>query len=125
MIHILVIDDETAITDVLDAFLTDEGYRVLTAGNGREGLECLARQEIDLVLCDIMMPVMDGRAFCRAVRGDARFRHVPLVLMSAMRETLVGDDCTYAAFINKPFDLDRVITTIQQLLSPPLDAAEA
>jgi two-component system alkaline phosphatase synthesis response regulator PhoP len=125
MIHILVIDDETAITDVLDAFLTDEGYRILSAGNGREGLECLARQEIDLVLCDIMMPVMDGRAFCRTVRGDARFRHVPIVLMSAVRETLVGDDCTYAAFISKPFDLDRVLATIQQLLSPPLDAAEA
>lgn len=125
MIHILVIDDETAITDVLDAFLTDEGYRVLTAGNGREGLECLARQEIDLVLCDIMMPVMDGRAFCRAVSGDARFQHVSIVLMSAVRETLVGDDCTYDAFISKPFDLDRVLATIQRLLSPPLDAAEA
>jgi two-component system alkaline phosphatase synthesis response regulator PhoP len=125
MIHILVIDDETVITDVLDAFLTDEGYRVLTAGNGREGLECLAGQEIDLVLCDIMMPVMDGRAFCRAVNRDPRFRHVPIVLMSAVRETLVADDCTYAAFISKPFDLDRVLATIQQLLSPPLDAAEA
>lgn len=124
MTHILVIDDETAITDLLVGFLTDEGYQILTAGNGKEGLEWLARQHIDLVLCDIMMPVMDGRAFCRAVSSDPRFQHVPIVLMSAVREMLVGDECSYAAFISKPFDLDRVLATIQQLLSPPLDAAE-
>lgn len=120
---ILVIDDELAITELLEAVLAYEGYTVILASNGKEGLEQLARQPFDLILCDIMMPVMDGREFCRTAREDARYQHIPLVLMSAVREFLVGGDCSYTAFITKPFDIDAILATIEDLIGPPPDPA--
>ena len=77
MATVLVVDDEFGIAELFDAILTDEGYRVLTAINGRHGLEMLAQERPDLVFLDYMMPVMDGAAMlarCRPTRRCATFR---------------------------------------------------
>jgi two-component system alkaline phosphatase synthesis response regulator PhoP len=118
MTRILVIDDELAITELLEAMLADEGYQVLTASNGQEGLERLAALPVDLIICDIMMPVMDGRDFCRAVQGHEQYQRIPIVLMSAARELVFADDCRFTAFTSKPFDLDDILAIIEQLIGP-------
>lgn len=70
MATILVVDDEFAIVDLLEMVLVDEGYHVLTAANGRQGLERLAGQpRPDLVLSDYMMPILDGAGMLRTMRG--------------------------------------------------------
>ncbi len=116
---ILVIDDEVILAEMLQALLEDEGYRVITAGNGREGLERLAEQPPDLILCDVMMPLLDGRELCREVQAHPNYGAVPIILMSAASAAAELDDCQYAAFLSKPFDLDDLLNTINNLLGQP------
>ena len=66
---ILVVDDEWAIAEVLESLLSDEGYRVIIANNGRQALERLSEWPPDLIMLDFMMPVMDGRATLEALKG--------------------------------------------------------
>src|SRR5579885_1072524 len=80
---ILVVEDEFAIADMLSSLLEDEGYRVILASNGQEGLARLAETRPNTVLCDVMMPIMDGRQLRKTMKADPSFKDVPIVLMSA------------------------------------------
>ena len=110
--NVLVVDDQEAIRDTLETALDDEGFTVETAANGREALDILERWKPCVILLDLMMPVMDGWAFCAEQRrtGDT----TPVVLLSAAGklEAHALELCA-AGFIAKPFDIDRVITTIE------------
>ena len=111
--RVLVVDDESSIIELLQNLLEDEGYEVVTASNGREGLAQLARHPVDLVLCDIMMPFVNGLQMCQAMRrGESAFRYIPLVFMSAAGPPAAGHGCDYAAFIYKPFNLDHLFDLI-------------
>jgi CheY-like chemotaxis protein len=115
---VLVVDDETGIVELIDAILTDEGYRVLTAVNGRQGLAVMAKDHPDLVFLDYMMPVMDGADVLRAMARDPSIDGVPVVLMSSMPEAVVAERCSgYAVFMRKPFKIAQVMTLAQTLLS--------
>ncbi len=113
-IHVLVVDDQDAIRDTLQIALDDEGFSVECASNGREALEILERWTPCVILLDLMMPVMDGWAFCAEQQrtGD----HTPIVLLSAagrLDEQRIALGA--AAVLSKPFDIDRVISTIEQV----------
>lgn len=125
MATILVIDDEPAIVDILRSILEEEGYKVITAVNGRQGLDLIAASGPDVVICDVMMPQLDGRALCRAVEHDPSFHHVPIVLMSAVQNIVSRTDCKHAAYIQKPFDLDSVLTTVANVLDARSSIDEA
>ena len=113
-INVLVVDDQEAIRDTLQVALDDEGFTVETAANGQEALDILMRWKPCVILLDLMMPVMDGWAFCaEQVRtGDL----TPIVLLSAAGglEEQAKALCAVAV-IAKPFDIDRVISTIQRV----------
>ena len=95
---------------MLSFVLRQEGYDVVTAGNGREALSSLTAHSFALVLCDLMMPIMDGREFCLAMQGNPFYRNVPIIIMSAAPEISVSnlsrEGCHYSSFIRKPLDLD-------------------
>ena len=124
MATILVIDDEPAIVDILRSILEEEGYNVITAVNGRQGLDLIAASRPDVVICDVMMPQLDGRALCRAVDRDPLFHQVPVVLMSAVQNIVSRTDCKYAAYIQKPFDLDSILNTVARVLDAYKDTDE-
>ncbi len=69
-IAILVVDDEKEIADLVEIYLVSDGYKVFKANNAKEGLEILEKEEIHLVLLDIMMPGMDGLEMCRKIREN-------------------------------------------------------
>lgn len=125
MATILVIDDEPAIVDILRAILEEEGYKVITAVNGRQGLDLIADVRPDAVICDVMMPLLDGRALCRALKNDPDLHDVPVVLMSAVQDLLRKTDCKFAAYIHKPFDLDTVLNTVVAVLEAATDVDRA
>ncbi len=112
---ILVVDDELSILEFLKDALEGEGYHVETANNGVEGLACVDKAPVDVVLCDVMMPIMDGREMCRILQKDPRYELLPIILMSAV--VTLGSDyiCRTTAFIKKPFDLSYLIETIDDL----------
>lgn len=116
MPKILVVDDEPDIAELLQTVLEEEGHQVIVAGNGREGLTRVMEGRPDLILCDVMMPLMDGVGLCRAVQADPATRDIPLVFMSAGRKPVNADGCRYEAFIPKPFELTVVIEVVASLL---------
>ncbi len=102
---------------MLSAALEDEGYQTAQAANGQEGLNRLATVQPDLVICDVMMPVMDGREFCRNIQEHEVYQSIPVILMSAAARSLSLKGYHYAALLPKPFDLDTSLQTIDQLLT--------
>jgi len=117
MVTVLVVDDEFGIAELFEAILTDEGYRVLTAINGREGLKVLGQARADLVFLDYMMPFMNGAAMLTELAADPALRRIPVVVMSAMPEARVAEQCSgYASFMRKPFKIAQVVAITKQLL---------
>ncbi len=115
---ILVVDDEFGIGEVLEAILTDDGYRVVTAINGRHALERLAGNRVDLILSDLMMPVMDGGDLREALKADPRYRDIPFVLMCSLPEAAIQNRVSsYSAFLHKPFRVGDICSIIEKLLS--------
>ena len=117
MALVLVVDDEFGITELFDAILTDEGHRVLTAMNGKRGLEMLAQERPDLVFTDYMMPVMDGAALLSAIAADPGLQGIPVVVMSSMPEATVAERCSgHVAFMRKPFRLTQLTDLAGRLI---------
>lgn len=115
MTSVLVVDDEQAIREFVGEVLEDEGYRVRMASNGQEALTHLAAERPDLVLLDIMMPVLDGREVLKRMRADAALNDVSVLVMSAAADPgVIGGG--FNAFLPKPFDLDRLISAVHRLL---------
>lgn len=114
---VLLVDDEHAILDALSGILEDEGFRVVTAGNGREALHRLREETPDVALVDVMMPVMDGRELLREMAADERWKHVPVVLMSAVPLAILNREApvAFADFFQKPFDLWKLIARLREL----------
>ena len=93
---VLIIDDEPRFLDALVALLTDGGYQVDCASDGKQGLARLTRKPPDLVLLDFMMPVLDGPGVLQALRRMPRLRRVPVVMMSAVDEAIVRRRCSWS-----------------------------
>jgi CheY-like chemotaxis protein len=114
---ILVVDDEFGAVEVVTAALEDEGYRVLSAANGRLGLERLANNTIDLAIVDYMMPLMDGIQMAQLMRENPTLRDVPIIMISAVGEAQVrGKFEGYQAFLRKPFRIATLLDTVRKVL---------
>ena len=115
--HILIVEDHADIR----TYLRDElamHYRVSEAGNGQEALDILQEQEVDLVLTDVMMPVMDGIKLCKHIKQNLRTSHIPVIILSAkgeLNEQLEGLQVGADDYIPKPFSLIMVMTKIRNL----------
>ena len=115
---VLVVDDEFGVAELLDAILTDEGFRVATAANGRQALAHIAERRPDLVLLDIMMPVLDGIGVLRALAADRAAADLPVVVMSALPEEAVAAATRrYKAYVRKPFRIRSILAAIEQAMS--------
>jgi DNA-binding response OmpR family regulator len=108
---ILVADDEPTITHALSDLLEDEGYRVLRCFNGQQALDLIDGDAPDLVITDVMMPVVDGVTLTRSLRD--RGNATPVVLMSA---AYAGVDIPGIRFAPKPFDLDEIVRIVGRVL---------
>jgi CheY-like chemotaxis protein len=120
---VLVVDDEFGIVDVLETILTDEGYRVLTACNGRQGLERLSAEKPDVVLMDFMMPILGGAEMLAAMMAEPAYRHIPVIMIGSLGENVIAEKCTgYAAYLRKPFRATAVLSTIARVLGARANA---
>lgn len=118
MSTVLVVDDEPIIRHVIRDVLVDEGHEVVTAGNGLEALELLAEVRPHVVLMDVMMPGLDGRAAYLAIRARPELAPLPIIMMSAATPRSELDD-GIAAFLAKPFDLDTLVAVVNRALGSP------
>jgi putative two-component system response regulator len=130
---ILVVDDLEANLSLLDAILTAQGYRVMTARDGEEAIDMVRRDAPDLVLSDVRMPRCDGFDLCRAMKSDASTRLIPIVLMTASAEAedrIRALDAGANDFITKPIDQPELKARMRSLMqikrfTDDLDSAEA
>ena len=113
---ILVVEDELSISDVVSAILSYEGHRVVVAHNGQEALVCLESEHPDLILSDVMMPVMGGRELCKRLQANPEHRSVPVILMSSLYNMANLEGCMHAAFIAKPFNVDDLLLTVRAVI---------
>lgn len=111
---ILVVDDEEAVVEFVGSLLEDAGYRVLRAYDGRSALEIARTEQPDLIVTDIMMPIMNGLELCRQLRDTPETHQIAVILMTAGR--LPGSECQGAKVLPKPFDLGTLEDTIASLL---------
>jgi class 3 adenylate cyclase len=104
---ILIVDDEPFNVDYLEQELEDFGYDTISASNGQEALEKVAAENPDLILLDVMMPLMDGFTVCRILKEDADTRLIPIVMMTAlgsMEDRIKGIEAGADDFLTKPVD---------------------
>jgi two-component system, OmpR family, response regulator VanR len=113
---ILIIDDEKEIRDLVGIFLSNEGYRVLKAADGIEGLACLENEVVHLVILDIMMPRMDGIQACMKIRAE---RNVPIIMLSAKSQDMdkiLGLTTGADDYVTKPFQPLELVARVKSQL---------
>jgi signal transduction histidine kinase/CheY-like chemotaxis protein len=110
---ILVVDDDLAIREYLTQLFVEEGYQVLSASDGCEGLAMAASRAVDLIVMDIMMPCMDGKTAMARLRSDPSLSRIPIVVLSVLSgEEAAGGDAT----LSKPVKEDQLLDTVRALL---------
>lgn len=117
---ILVVDDEKDILELLKYNLEKDGYRVLTAQNGKEALK-LARQNPELVVLDIMMPELDGWEVCKAIRKDPATSKIPIIILTARDsevDEVVGLELGADDYITKPVKVRTFLARVKRALKP-------
>jgi CheY-like chemotaxis protein len=120
MARVLVVDDDYAIREMLTVLIEEEGqHDVLTAANGREALDVLAQEPpVDVVVCDINMPIMNGYEFVRQMRGDARLVRTPVIMASAgVFLERVDPDLAVDVLLEKPFEINALLACLNYVLA--------
>ena len=115
-ISVLIVEDDHNIAELLQMYLEKEGYAVTLAGDGGQGLAKFRTVQPDLVLLDVMMPVMDGWAVCRAIRSESQ---TPVIMLTAKGETddkVSGLKAGADDYITKPFEMKEVLARIEAVL---------
>ena len=120
-VSVLVVEDDKNIAQLLQMYLEKEGYAVTVAPDGGQGLSKFRTIQPDLVLLDVMMPVMDGWAVCRAIRAESQ---TPIIMLTAKGETedkVTGLRTGADDYITKPFEMREVLARIEAVLRRTTD----
>lgn len=115
---ILVVDDYADARDLLDTLLTREGYQVLTAADGAEGLKVACETQPDAIIMDIFMPTMDGLEATARLKADPRTANTPVIAYTAKPPAVDGKDDFFAAVCAKPCPPALLLSVLQQVLPP-------
>jgi DNA-binding response OmpR family regulator len=115
MNKILIIDDEVNLRETINELLTYSGYEVYEAENGKDGIEKIKETEPNLILCDIMMPFLDGYGFMDELK-KTKFSQIPVLFISAkvsVEDQVKGISLGAKGYIEKPFKLETLISAVK------------
>ena len=115
-ISVLIVEDDRNIQELLQLYLEKEGYAVTVASDGGQGLAKFRAIKPDLVLLDVMMPVMDGWAVCKAIRADSQ---TPIIMLTAKGETddkVTGLKSGADDYVTKPFEMKELLARVEAVL---------
>jgi len=117
--RILIVDDDPNVVDILTLMLTRQGYQCLSASGGAMALEKLVQAPIDVILLDVMMPVMDGLEVCERLRADARLKEIPVILLTAKDDVdtrASGMRLGVSEYLTKPINRHELFSRIEAQL---------
>jgi CheY-like chemotaxis protein len=118
---ILIVDDEFGLAEMLRDMLCELDYDVALAINGRLALEVLGERRIDLVLTDMMMPLMDGAELAGTMRKSEAHHRIPIIMMTSLPTVMPPQNGLFDAVLRKPFTPELLLTTLHRCL---VDAAD-
>jgi DNA-binding response OmpR family regulator len=121
---ILVVDDESALTDLLDFHLRRAGYEVRTAANGWEAIAAVKQSRPDVMLLDLMLPDLDGFGVCEILRRDPLTATLPIIIVSAWASPdsrMLGLELGALDYLTKPFSPRDLVERVNRLLAAPAD----
>jgi len=119
-IRVLVVEDSRTQAELLRSTLVKHGFIPLVAENGRQALDMMEMARPDVIVSDVVMPVMDGYEFCRTIKNDDRYRHIPVILLTMLADS---KDIVYALvsgadnFITKPYQPEYLISRLKKAIS--------
>lgn len=118
--RLLVIEDEVDLAEMVKLRLEANGYEILIAHDGQDGLDMARKERPDLIILDLMLPKIDGYKVCRMLKFDEKYKHIPIIMFTARAQELdkkVGYDVGADAYITKPFDAQALLQKIKELVS--------
>ena len=124
--RILVVDDEPDLVSVLRFGLESDGFEVMEAYDGESGLRCAQQNLPDLLVLDLMLPKLDGYKVCRMLKFDERFRHIPIIILSARaqdEDRRLALEMGADQYLTKPYEVKELVVHIRQQLRLPPAAA--
>ena len=113
---ILIVDDEPDLVETVRFSLEMEGYQVLAAHNGEDGLNQARKDRPDLIILDLMLPKLDGYKVCRLLKFDERHKHIPILMLTAKaqeKDKLLGKETGADDYMTKPFDIDQLMEKVK------------
>jgi len=116
---VLIVDDEPFNVDVLQQELEESDYQIITASNGQEALQQIKKHQPDLILLDLMMPVLDGFAVLSQIKGDNDLRDIPVIIVSAADDSksiVKGIKQGADDYITKPIDAEHLKKKVKEHL---------
>jgi len=113
--RILAVDDSATVLEMIKSVLVAEGYDVITASDGAEGLETARRERPDLILLDVMLPKLDGYRVCRLLKFDQNYKAIPIVMLTAKAEdaaVATGMRTGADQYLTKPVEPDTLLAAV-------------
>lgn len=121
--RILFVEDEMDLLEMVSFRLEQKGYEIITATNGKEGLDKARKEKPDLILLDLMLPEKSGYEVCRTLKSDTQTKVIPIIILTArasIAEEQLCYECGTDDYITKPFVPDDLVTRIKKLLKEEL-----
>ncbi len=120
---ILLVDDDADFVEATKLILESKSYDVTVANDGKEGLKKVQTEQPNLIILDVMMPEMDGYEVCAKLKSDARFKHIPVLLLTAVGEAIsttkytkeMGMKIEADDYIPKPVELNELVERVENL----------
>ena len=114
--HVLIVEDDDQVREVLEEVLTGEGYRAIATQDGLEALHWLSSLTVDLIIVDILMPRLDGPGLIKRVRQTNRWAAIPILVVSAFANLDRYQNLPVDGFLLKPFDLSDLLENVRKLI---------
>ena len=118
--RILIVDDEKDFVTTMLALLQNQGYEVLSAFDGIDGLQKIKSNTVDLIVLDVMMPRLDGYKVCRMIKFDKKYKGIPIVMLTARvheEDVKLGEEVGADAYVTKPIKPEILLDRIKNLLT--------
>ncbi len=116
---VLIVDDLPTNIELLQVYLEEEGYQIYTASNGKEAIKVAEKENPDIILLDVMMPIMDGYEACRIIKRTSATENIPVVMVTSLNESssrIAGIEAGADDFLSKPFNIYELLARVKSLI---------
>lgn len=116
---VLIVDDSIVVRMTVKSIFVGAGYGVIEAENGQDALDKAKKTHVDLIICDVNMPIMDGLTFARLIKQEAQYRFVPIIMLTTVRGSSEMESVKTVevnVWMVKPFEKGKLLDTVSKLL---------